>query len=164
MQFTKTKIINTPTDRVWKVVAHDFDRVGDWSSAVAASSPNTDTPVPDGATVGGRVCVTPGFGDLTEAFTDYSEDNKEFVYEADGLPSFVTLARNHITVRPAGTGRSEVQLEVTMETKGVGKVMGPMLAIKMKSTLDTFLDELAAYVELGEISRKKTKQLAKAGS
>ncbi len=164
MQFTKTKTINAPTDRVWKVVAHGFDQVGDWSSAVASSSRNTDAPTPDGATVGGRVCATPGFGDLTEAFTSYSEDDKDFVFEVDGMPSFITLARNHTTVRPAGADRSEVELEVTIETNALGKLMGPIFAIKLKSTLNTFLDELAAYVELGEVSRKKTKQLAKAGS
>ena len=38
MKFTKSKVIDAPTDRVWKVVAHDFERVGEWSSAVAASS------------------------------------------------------------------------------------------------------------------------------
>jgi len=162
MKFTKSKVIDAPIDRVWKVVAHEFERVGEWSSAVAASSAHTDVAVPDGATVGGRVCATPGFGDLTEAFISYSEDDKEFVFEVEGMPSFVTLARNHTTVRPAGPDRSEVQLEVTIETNAVGKLMGPMFAIKLKSTLNTFLDELAAYVKTGEVSRKKTKQLAKA--
>jgi hypothetical protein len=162
MQFTKSKIIEAPTDGVWQVVARDFDRVGDWSSAVAASSANTAATTPDGATVGGRVCATPGFGDLEETFTSYSEADREFTFEVDGMPSFVTLARNHTTVRPAGADQSEVTLTVTMETNTIGKVMGPLFSIKLKSTLDTFLDELAGYVESGEVSAKKSKQLATA--
>jgi carbon monoxide dehydrogenase subunit G len=162
MQFTKSKIINAPTDRVWQVVAHEFDKVGEWSSAVTASSPNTDASTPDGATVGGRVCATPGFGDLRETFTSYSEADNEFSFEVEGMPSFVTLARNHTTVRPAGADKSEVSLSITMETNALGKLMGPMFSIKLKSTLDKFLDELADYIERGEVSKKKQKQLAKA--
>ena len=161
MQFQKSTIINAPVDRVWSVVAHGFDKVGEWSSAVADSGPNLDADVPEGATVGGRVCATPGFGDLTETFTAYSEADTEFTFQATGLPSFVTLAQNHVTVRPAGTNRSEVTLDITMETNAVGKVMGPMFAIKLKQTLNTYLVELTNYVERGEVSKKKAKQLAK---
>ncbi len=161
MQFQKSTIIQAPVEKVWAVVAHDFDKVGEWSSAVADSGPNLDAQVPDGATVGGRVCATPGFGDLTETFTQYSEADTEFTFEATGLPSFVTLAQNHVTVRPAGAGRSEVTLDITMETNAIGKVMGPMFAIKLKQTLTTYLEELTNYVERGEVSKKKAKQLAK---
>lgn len=161
MQFQKSTIISAPVDKVWSIVAHDFDKVGEWSSAVADSGPNLDASVPDGATVGGRVCATPGFGDLKETFTHYSEADTEFTFQVSGMPSFITLAQNHVTVRPAGSGRTEVTLDITMETNALGKVMGPMFAIKLKQTLNTFLDELTAYVERGEVSKKKAKQLAK---
>ncbi|MEM7141022.1 MAG: SRPBCC family protein [Actinomycetota bacterium] len=161
MHFTKSTTINAPADRVWEVVAHDFAKVGQWSSAVADSGPNLDADVPDGATVGGRVCATPGFGDLKETFTSYSEADRDFTFRVSGMPSFITLAQNHVTVRPTGADTSEVTLEITMETNAVGKVMGPMFAIKLKATLNTFLDELAAYIERGEVSKKKSRQLAK---
>ena len=111
--------------------------------------------------MGGRVCATPGFGDLKETFTQYSEADTEFTFQVSGMPSFITLAQNHVTVRPAGANRSEVSLNITMETNAVGKVMGPMFAIKLKQTLNTYLEELTNYVERGEVSKKKTKQLAK---
>lgn len=161
MKFEKRKIIDASADRVWEVVAHDFADVGEWSSAVAASSPNSAAPTPAGATVGGRVCATPGFGDLEETFTSYSEKNRDFTFEVSGMPSFITLARNHVTVRPLGADRAEVHLSITMETNAIGKVMGPMFAVKLKTTLNTFLDELAAFIERGEVSKKKQRMLAK---
>jgi Polyketide cyclase / dehydrase and lipid transport len=163
VQFQKSIEINAPVDRTWAVVAHDFDKVGEWSSAVASSRPNTAVATPEGATVGGRVCATPGFGDLEETFTSYSEANNDFVFEVSGMPSFIKLAQNHVTVERLGADNSQVTLDITMNTNAIGKLMGPLFAIKLKSTLKTFLGELKDYVEKGEISQKKTKMLAKAG-
>ena len=163
MEFQKSIVIDAPADRVWEVVAHEFDRVGEWSSAVQSSGPNTAADAPDGATVGGRVCAT-DFGDLKETFTNYSEANKQFSFEVEGMPSFVTLARNTTRVRPTGPNSAEVSLAIRMDTNAVGKVMGPMFAIKLKTTLNSFLEELKAYVEDGELSKRKQKQLAKAAA
>ncbi|MEM9468176.1 MAG: SRPBCC family protein [Actinomycetota bacterium] len=161
MQFQKSTIIDAPVERVWAEVAHNFAEVGQWSSAVADSGPNPDARVPEGATVGGRVCATPGFGDLKETFTQYSEADTEFTFQVSGMPSFITLAQNHVTVRPAGRDRSEVTLNITLETNAVGKIMGPMFAVKLRQTLNTYLVELTNYIERGEVSKKKAKQLAK---
>ncbi|MEM7338083.1 MAG: SRPBCC family protein [Actinomycetota bacterium] len=162
MQFQKSIIINADADTVWGVVAHEFDRVGEWSSAVQSSGINAEAPVPEGATVGGRVCAT-DFGDLKETFTAYDEAKKQFTFRVTGMPSFITLAQNTVRVQPRGAG-SEVSLNIQMETNAIGKVMGPMFAIKLKNTLNTFLDELKDYVETGSLSSRKTKQLAKAAA
>ena len=161
MKIQKSTIINAPVDQVWAVVAHDFENVGAWSSAVVSSGANPDAATPEGATVGGRVCDVPGIGDLKETFTSYSEADKDFTFQVTGMPSFITLAQNHVTVRPAGKNRSEVSLDITMETNAIGKVMGPMFAVRVRGTINTFLAELADYVERGEVSKKKAKQLAK---
>ena len=162
MQFEKSIEIEVSADRLWGIVAHDFDRVGEWSSAVQSSGVNPDAAVPEGATVGGRVCAT-DFGDLKETFTAYDEANRRFTFQATGLPSFITLAQNTVAVRPLGPDRSSVSLDIRMETNALGKVMGPMFAIKLKNTLDSYLTELQAFAERGELSSRKQKQLAKAG-
>ena len=164
MEFKKNLNINATADRVWDVVAHDFDRVGMWSSAVDSSRPNIDAAVPHGATVGGRICATPGFGDLRETFTEYSEENKQFTFVVSGMPSFITLAQNTVQVRSTDPDGASVSLHIQMETNALGKVMGPMFAIKLKTTLNTFLDELKVYIENDEVSSKKRKQLAKAAA
>lgn len=161
MQFQKSIDIDAPIDRVWRVVAHEFADVGTWSSAVQSSGANLEAAVPDGATVGGRVCAT-SFGDLKETFTAYDEARHQFTFRVTGMPSYITLAQNTVTATPTGVGTTEVSLNIRMETSAVGKVMGPMFAIKLKTTLNTFLDELKAYVERGEVSGRKKKQLAKA--
>jgi hypothetical protein len=160
MEFKKNIEIQASADAVWKVVAHEFDQVGTWSSAVASSAPDLNATTPDGATVGGRVCATPGFGDLLETFSDYSEENKQFSFEVSGMPSFITLARSTVRVYPTGPNSTDVSLHIQMVSNAVGKLMGPMFSIKLKSTLATFLDELKHYVEQGDVSSKKRKQLA----
>ncbi len=162
MQFKKSIEVDVDASRLWEIVAHDFDRVGEWSSAVQSSGVNEEAAVPEGATVGGRVCAT-DFGDLKETFTAYDEQNRTFTFQVTGMPSFITLAQNTVEVTPAGVDRSEVSLNIRMETNTVGKVMGPMFAIKLKNTLDTFLQELKAFAERGELSSRKQKQLVKAG-
>lgn len=161
MQFQKSIQIDADADRVWKVVAHDFDRVGEWSSAVQSSGVNPDAETPEGATVGGRVCAT-DFGDLKETFTAYDEAGRRFTFVVTGMPSFITHAQNTVAVRALPGGGAEASLNIEMETNAVGKVMGPMFAIKLRNTLDSFLGELKAYVEDGELSKRKRKMLAKA--
>ena len=63
MKIQKSTIINASVDDVWAVVAHDFEKVGLWSSAVVSSGVNPDAAAPEGATVGGRVCDVPGIGE-----------------------------------------------------------------------------------------------------
>ncbi len=162
MQLKNTVAVNADADRLWSIVAHDFDKVGEWSSAVASSGPNPDAPTPDGALVGGRVCDVPGFGDLKETFTAYDESRKQFTFRVTGMPSFITLAQNTVAVRPTGNNKSEVSLNIQMETNAIGKVMGPMFKVKLRNTINLFLEELKVYAESGQISKKKQKQLAKA--
>lgn len=162
MELKKTLRIDRNTDDVWAIVAHQFERVGEWSSAVVSSGANPEATAPEGAHVGGRVCDVPGIGDLKETFTAYSEADRKFTFRVTGMPSFITLAQNTVSVRPAGIDASDVSLDIRMETNTIGKVMGPMFKIRLQSTLDTFLNELKVYAETGEISKKKQKQLAKA--
>ncbi len=160
----KTLRVNRDADHVWDIVAHDFENVGRWSSAVVSSGLNPEAAVPEGASVGGRVCDVPGIGDLKETFTAFDNDRKQFTFQVTGMPSFITLAQNTVTVRPVGAGASDVSLNIEMETNAIGKVMGPMFKIRLTKTLDSFLTELKDYAERGEISAKKQKQLAKAGA
>lgn len=164
MQLQDSITINASADDVWEIVAHQFERVGEWSSAVVSSAVNTAATAPEGAHVGGRVCEVPGIGDLKETFTAYSEQDKQFTFVVTGMPSFITLAQNTVTVRPVSASASELSLNIQMETNAIGKVMGPMFRIRLKSTLDGFLTELKAYAETGAISNKKRKQLAKAAA
>jgi hypothetical protein len=71
LQLKSHVTINASAMKVWGVLAHDFDTIGQWASAIPASQAVPDLPAPEGAEVGGRVCATavPGFGDVQERFT-----------------------------------------------------------------------------------------------
>lgn len=161
MQLQNSITIGRDADQVWEIVAHRFAEVGEWSSAVTFSGNNPRAPIPDGASVGGRVCSVPGIGELEETFIAYSEEGKQFTFAATGLPSYISLAQNTVTVRPTANGSSEVSLDIHMETTAIGRVMGPMFKIRLRNTLNTYLAELKAYAESGQLSPKKRKQLAK---
>lgn len=153
--------INATPERIWSVLAHDFAKVGDWTSVVLTSAPNTDVGAPDDATVGGRVCTAPGFGDVKETFTTYDEAGRKFSYKADGLPGFVKNVTNSWSVTAQGENTSMVAMKMNLTTGGIGKVMTPILKNQMGKAGSTMLDELKVYIERGEISAKKKKQLAK---
>lgn len=153
--------INADPERIWSVLAHDFAKVGDWTSVVLTSAPNTAVSAPGDATVGGRVCTAPGFGDVKETFTSYDEQGRKFSYKADGLPGFVTNVTNSWSVTGSGSNKSRVAMKIDLTTGGIGKIMTPILKNQMGKAGSTMLDELKAYVERGEISAKKKKQLAK---
>ena len=99
---TSAIIIDAPADRVWQVIAHQFDRIGDWATAIPASAARCRRAVAGRrAPVPGRVCHT-GIRmvpTVTETIVAYDEVARTLTYEAtDGMPSFVT--------GPATSGRS----------------------------------------------------------
>ena len=95
--------INTPADKAWRVLAHEFGNIGHWATAIAESAAVTDQPAPDGSACSGRVCTAPSFGDVQENFTYYDEARMRFGYIATrGLPGFITHAENNWSVRSLG--------------------------------------------------------------
>lgn len=163
MKLASSLIINAPADDVWKVVAHDFHKIGEWASGVETSVINDAVHAPTDATVGGRVCTVPGFGQIRETFTEYDDANMQFTYEAKGLPFFVTDAQNGWTVEALGDNKTRVSFQANMQ---LVPVIGTLMAIPMKMQLIKLLDEateeLKYYVETGAIHPRKQKLIAKA--
>ena len=158
--------INASASKVWRVVAHEFDQIGQWSSGIAASTPTTDLPVPDGATVSGRVCLAPGFGaDATEAFTYYDEQALRFGYRAIGelpWPWLLKRAENNWQVRSLGPDRAKAEFSAEVEVKPFpGLFLIPLIPL-FKNVLGTrTLEELKHYVEHDQPHPRKQKALQK---
>ncbi len=55
MEIVKRKIINKPISEVWKVLAIDFDKTGEWMTGVKHSY-ETEGPSCEGSPMNGRVC------------------------------------------------------------------------------------------------------------
>jgi hypothetical protein len=147
-------------------LADDFDKIGEWASGVDSSGPNTDAAVPEGASVGGRVCQVPGLGAINEAFTSFDPVERSFSFEAtaSGIPSFVRNLTNHTVVKSLGPEQSEVQLKITADTEGVeGAQAEPALTSQFSQAIEGALEDLKIFAESGKISSQKTKALANAG-
>lgn len=166
IEVNKKAIVNVSADRLWSILADDFDKVGEWASGVDSSGPNTDAAVPEGASVGGRVCQAPGFGAINETFTSFDPGERSYAFEvtASKIPSFVRNLTNHTSVKSLGPEQSEVQLRITADTPGVrGALVKPIIGRKFSKALDGFLEDLKIFAESGKVSSEKAKALAKAG-
>jgi hypothetical protein len=166
IEVTKNAIVNVSADRLWSILADDFDKIGEWARGVDSSGPNTDAAVPDGASVGGRVCQAPGFGAINETFTSFDPEQRSFAFEATAskIPSFVRNLTNHTSVKSLGPDQSEVQLRLTADTLGVrGALVKPVMNRKFSQAIDVVIEDLKIFAESGQISGEKTKALAKAG-
>lgn len=166
LEISKKATINVSADRLWSILADDFDKVGEWARTVDSSAPNTSAEVPDGAAVGGRVCQAPGFGAINETFTHFDPQGRTYAFKATAskIPSFVNNLTNHTAVKAIGPDRAEVQLRITADTNGLrGAMVKPLMTRKFSAAIDAGIEDLTIFAETGQISSQKTKALAKAG-
>jgi hypothetical protein len=148
--------INTPVSRLWSILADDYDKVGEWTTAVEASAPNPD--VPEGE---GRVCAT-GFGENRETITHSDSEEHTFTYQVEFAkpPFFLERILNSWSVDAGGDGQSVVQMNADVQLKPIiGAIMGPFLKRGMHRRLDKILDELKYYAETGQIHPRKQEQI-----
>ena len=166
MEISKNAVVNVSAERLWSILADDFDKVGEWARGVDSSAANTSAEVPDGAAVGGRVCQAPGFGAINETFTSFDPVERTYAFKATAskIPSFVHNLTNHTLVKPLGPEQSEVQIRSTADTEGVqGAQAEPALTRQFSQAIDGFLEDLKIFAESGKISSQKSKALANAG-
>ena len=166
IEISKNAIINVNADRLWSILADDFDKIGEWARGVDSSGPNTDAAVPEGASVGGRVCEVPGFGAINETFTSFDPVERSYAFKATAskIPSFVRNLTNHTLVKSLGPEQSEVQLRITADAPGLrGALIKPVMTRKFSRAIDRVLEDLKIFSESGKISSEKRKALAKAG-
>ena len=151
--------VNASASQLWTILAEEYDRVGEWTSEIEQSAPNPDLPVGEG-----RVCVTPGFGDVKETITKYDEQDREFSYAAEigNFPFFVKEVGNTWRVEANGNGSI-----VHMHMKGrllpvFAQLMGPIMKRQMAKSADIVLEELKYFAENGRVHPRKQQQLAQA--
>ena len=157
--------IDAPADQVWQVVGVQFDRIGEWATAIPASTAAPNSGGVTQARATGRSCHTGlrWLPEVSETILDYDDAARTLTYEAqDGMPKFVAVARNRWTVTPEGAQRCRVSYDAVFETRGVlGRLArGPALIGVMRTGRHT-LDDLKHYVERGAPSPRKRRQLRK---
>ena len=166
IEISRTGTVGVGAERVWSILADEFDRVGEWARAVDSSEAHPEAVAPDGAGVGGRVCQAPGFGAIDETFTAFDPEQRTYAFRASAskIPGFVRDITNHTSVRPLGSDRSEVTVTVTADTLGLrGAMIKPIMERRFATTIEDLLDDLRVYAETGRVSGAKSQALAKAG-
>ena len=166
LEISKKATINVSADRLWSILADDFDKIGEWARTVDSSAPNTSAEIPEGATVGGRVCQAPGFGAINETFTQFDPEQRTYAFKATAskIPSFVNNLTNHTAVKEVGPDRAEVHLRITADTDGLrGAMIKPMMTRKFNGAIDNLLEDITIFAESGQVSSQKKKALAKTG-
>jgi hypothetical protein len=154
-------VIDAPADTVWEVLAGRFDRIGDWASAIPASAPATagpglaDVPAP----VAARVCETRirALPRVTETIVGFDAANRTLTYQAtEGMPDFVTAARNTWTVTALSAIRCRVDIAAELVTHGIlGRIARTMILARVLRDGRHLLDDLKHYVETGTPSPRK---------
>jgi hypothetical protein len=162
IQIKRQITINVSADKVWNILAHHFDHIGRWASAIPESRAVTDWPAPEGAEVGGRVCTpsVAGFGDIQEKFTYYDEQAMRFGYQAigGGLPSFIKRAENNWTVRSLGPNQCVVEARGEIDLRLIpGLFLAPFLKLQMGRTGTQTFEELKYFIEHDQPHPRKLK-------
>jgi hypothetical protein len=167
IHFKDRIVINAPAAKVWRVLAHEFDTIGLWASAIPVSRGLLEVPPPAGAAVGARVCATavPGFGEIRETFTSYGEDAMHFAYEAtEGRPWFIQRAENHWTVHALSPSTSEVEAWAEVEVSLFpGVLLAPLLKLQLGRVGAQTFEDLKYFVEHDQVHLRKLKAQQKQG-
>jgi hypothetical protein len=167
MELTSTFIVERSLERVWLIMALEFENIGLWASAISFSRrDDTTTGAPGGAPVGGRVCTAPGFGDVKETITLFDEKEKRFSYraEASGMPDFVTGMENNWSFRALTPHRTEVTTRGVITLKAFpGALVAPFMRLRLKAVAKRFAQELKTYAETGQVATSKAEAQVRAG-
>lgn len=157
-------IIQASADAVWKVVGDQFDRIGDWASAVPASTADPAAPAVEGAPVTGRICTTGVrlVPRVTEVIVAYDDAARTLTYQATQTPAFITLARNRWHITPIDAGTARATYEGQFETRGIlGRLARWWILAQVNRTGRYVLDDLKHYVEHGRPSPRKQRELGR---
>ena len=167
MEIKRTATVNQSIEKVWEIMATDYTKVGEWTSQITFSKPNSEVKTKlDGAPAGGRVCSAPGFGDIKETITHFDEGEKYFRYQADisSMPFFVKGMANNWRFRSLGANKTQVDMKIELDLNAFpGALMAPVMRSQLGKTSNIILEELKHYAETGEIHPRKLKALIKAG-
>ena len=145
--------IEAPAETVWKILAHDFAAIADWSDTVTESrvvghdelpddvTVDPDAPVPARATVAG-----PGIA-FTEAIVDYSDEEMSLTFAGVNLPVVFESATDTQSVTALGPNRSLLAFDVVMRPAFVLKPVTIVLGPRVRSTFSSIQAELKAHAE-----------------
>lgn len=162
-QVEKEIIINVSATQLWEMVGPGFVDVYKWSSNVDHAEGKGSGEF-EGATCHERVCDlnVKGFNKISETLTNYDEESMNLAYEVrEGMPGFITKARNDWTVISINENQSKLVMKAEFASKGLmGVMMNGIMKKKMNKTLETVLNDAKVFAETGKPSQAKQERVA----
>ena len=141
LEINKQLTIDAPVERVWSILADDFEHVYDWATGLESSDPNPKAPRQADGNAGGRVCEAPGFGFSDERVVAYEPEQHVIAYSVDAekVPGFVHDLTNRWTLRP----------------HGAGSIAGTAVTMRLSAVTT----DLTVYAQTGKVSEGKGREL-----
>lgn len=160
MEFKREIIIDEPIEKVWDVLGNQYGAAYKWAGGINHSN-EYGNPKLAGAHCNNRACDTTT-GKIKEVINKFDTKNYILEYEViEGFPFFVQSGSNNWKLTKQGE-RTKVDMHLIIKTKGLfGTIMSPMMKIQMNKITAGVLDDLKHYVETGNPSPTKAKELAK---
>jgi hypothetical protein len=161
MEFKREIVIEKNVTDVWEVLGTQYSQAYQWASGLYHSE-GFGAPKLAGASCNNRTCET-SQGVIKEEIRVFDPQNYNLVYEViEGFPFFVDQGINNWKLTALSNGKTKVDMHLTITTKGfMGKLMGPMMKLQMNKIVESVLDDLKQYIETGQPSARKAKEMAK---
>lgn len=148
----KQIVISTDVSQSWRVLGPEFADAYKWASTVNKSEGKGG--LINGEIFSERVCSTP-MGTLREKILEYSVENHLLSYQFEGMPKMVKFAKNTWQLTSLGSNRTNLSLKMEMEIGGIGKLMKPMIKMRMAKMAGHTIEEFKYYVENGQPHPRK---------
>ncbi|MDD5035537.1 MAG: SRPBCC family protein [Methylococcaceae bacterium] len=113
IRMRSTVCIEAPTSSVWECLT-SLEEIPRWSAPILSATCPAGRNGGVGAT---RVCTLRGNLQIRELWTEWSDEQRYFKYEAEGIP-LVKHAANRWSVQPQGQTQSLLVSEAEIELRG----------------------------------------------
>jgi hypothetical protein len=168
MKVTLNKTIDASADKVWKILAHDFDDAHVWMASIPNSYGKNLGKKFEGTQSTGRVCELdskPNGIKAYETIEAYNEEDKTIKIRVNfkNAPLVFPFKFNLATfeVYSLDENRCRVLFKGKMTLTLMGYIMYPLLRLGFPKILKQVLDELKYFAENGKPHPKKSKAKAK---
>lgn len=152
LTIVKQIAISADISKSWRVLGPEFADAYKWASTVNKSEGKGG--LINGEIFSERVCLTP-MGTLKEKILEYSVENHLLSYQFEGMPKMVRFAKNTWQLTSSGSNKTNLSLKMEMEIGGIGKLMKPMIKMKMAKMAGHTIEEFKYYVENGQPHPRK---------
>ena len=136
-EFTVTRQINAPVERVWEVL-DDFGDIQRWNPGVKTSELTSDGPVSEGTT---RHCNFKPFGGVNERIQRHEPNQRLTVHLFETFKLPITDAVADFSIAPHDGG-TELNLHYSYTLNRLGRMAKGLTGKQMRKGMDGLADSL----------------------